>query len=177
MKIVGKNAQQRTTGFKRALTHPVGLMFVGGAAFWIPFLVWWLLPRGLVQQRELWGHWSFIVLAPGAVWAAMYYWYRSVLPPARRTVRPAIWMGIVGPVISTWISSSVLVLMTELSSERFAISFNEITGILLEGLFGIWLYNAVVNMLLPQWIVVLGSWLVGLMLSRHFQQLPGGRNE
>jgi len=80
-------------------------------------------------------------------------------------------MGIVGPLISAWLLASVFVLITETQNDRFIISFNEIAGIFLEG------FSVVAVVFSPYWIAVLGSGLVGFMLSRHFRKSSGGRNE
>ena len=163
-----KRDDQRSSKLLRVLAQPVVLVLVGGVSFWAPFAISWLLFGLLEGSNRYLRDWSFIVLAPGTLWGVTYCWYRFVLPMSKRTIRPALWMGIVGALMSTWISAIAWVLFNEVRNGRAIWSFNVIVGSAVEAIIANWFINDFFGMVIPQWIAIIGSGLIGVALSRCF---------
>lgn len=91
---------------KKLLSNYFICLIIGGATFWGCYGLVKVM-TGLHYGGKSVG---FLTLfAPFVTWIVIWKWYNKILPKNKRGIMAAIFIGIVGPFIMTWLYSVVII--------------------------------------------------------------------
>ena len=90
----------------------ISCAIIGGTAFWGCFGIVTFITGSNYGGKTV----EFLTLfTPIATWLLIWAWYKKILPPGEKGISPAIIIGIMGPVIMTFIYSFVVLIIPALS--------------------------------------------------------------
>jgi uncharacterized membrane protein YeaQ/YmgE (transglycosylase-associated protein family) len=90
------------------LSHKVTGIALGALVFWLTFHFVQRI-TGVEYGGKSVGFMT--LLAPMSTWAVIYLLYDKILPRERSGVIPAVFVGILGPLLGTWVYSFVTVVV------------------------------------------------------------------
>ncbi|OGW55568.1 MAG: hypothetical protein A2Y81_05595 [Nitrospirae bacterium RBG_13_43_8] len=140
-------------------------LIVGGATFWGCF---WLIKFIIGSKFGSKSVGLLTLFAPFITWIVMWVWYSYFLPLNKRGISAAIFIGIIGPLIMTWIYAFVTVFIP---AAKMSSSFNTTNDYLVfVGMFivlGPLSVLTYTGMLGAMMLNIISSPFVGWWLSKH----------
>jgi uncharacterized membrane protein YeaQ/YmgE (transglycosylase-associated protein family) len=94
-------------------SHKVTGIALGALVFWLTFLFVQLI-AGVEYGGKSVGFLTLI--APMSTWAVIYVLYDKILPRERSGVMPAVFVGVLGPLLGTWVYSLITIVVPAWSS-------------------------------------------------------------
>jgi hypothetical protein len=150
--------------FELILSHKVTGITLGALVFWLTFFSVQLI-AGVEYGGTSVGFLTLI--APMSTWAVIYVLYEKTLPRERSGVMPAVFVGVFGPLLGTWVYSLVMIVVpTWRNSPSLNTASDFLWEIFLIGVTGplsVLTYTGMLGAVILNLVVspLLGFWLLG----------------
>ena len=156
--------EDKATLFKLILSHKATGITLGALVFWLAFLFVHLIAGEEYGGKSL----GFLTLfAPMSTWAVIYVLYDKILPRERSGVMPAVFVGVLGPLLGAWVYSLVTIVVPAWRSSPSLNAASDFLGeMFLIGVIGPLSVLTYTGMLVAVILNVAASPLLGFWLSR-----------